>query len=69
MTPTEALSGLADRALQSLQGVGDPQLLAGALLVTLGGAAALVGSALQEPFPHSVHEGLFPVCQGCHTGI
>ncbi|HSR40882.1 MAG TPA: hypothetical protein VLL48_01890, partial [Longimicrobiales bacterium] len=34
------------------------------LLVAGGVAAAL--QARQEAFPHRAHEGLFPVCQGCH---
>jgi hypothetical protein len=44
---------------------------------SVGGAALLavvlwaVGlAAFQEtPFPHEEHEGLFPVCTGCHAGI
>jgi hypothetical protein len=23
----------------------------------------------QEPFPHAVHSGLFPLCTGCHEGV
>jgi hypothetical protein len=34
-------------------------------------AAATVLGALQgtEEFPHQAHEGLFPLCEGCHVGI
>jgi hypothetical protein len=34
-------------------------------------AAWLLGQALQErqDFPHEDHEGLFPLCAGCHQGI
>ena len=34
------------------------------------GALALRGQARQPiTFPHARHEGLFPVCTGCHTGV
>lgn len=35
-------------------------LAAGALMASFHGS---------EEFPHEVHEGLFPVCEGCHTGV
>lgn len=40
-------------------------------LTTLAvGAAALALPARQEPtFPHARHQGLFPLCTGCHQGI
>lgn len=49
-------------------------VLRAALAVTLvaGGITglAMATQARQQPtFPHSTHEGLFPVCTGCHTGI
>lgn len=34
------------------------------------GAMAITGQARQQvAFPHADHEGLFPVCTGCHTGV
>lgn len=36
-----------------------------AALGTLPGRVA----AQEDPFPHARHQGLFPVCSGCHTGI
>lgn len=45
-------------------------LLAGLVAVAAVGGVALAGSALQEePFSHEEHEGLFPLCTGCHTGV
>ncbi len=45
----------------------------GLLLAVLGLApAVLVWAALplqEEPFPHGDHEGLFPLCTGCHSGV
>jgi hypothetical protein len=44
-------------------------VLAGAVSVAAG-AVALWGQARQATgFPHALHEGLFPVCTGCHTGV
>lgn len=42
-----------------------------AIVVLCVGASGLwaVVQAVQEPFPHSDHAGLFPLCQGCHEGI
>ncbi len=42
-----------------------------AIVVLSAGASGLwaVSRAVQEPFPHSDHAGLFPLCQGCHEGI
>ncbi|HSR42307.1 MAG TPA: hypothetical protein VLL48_09050 [Longimicrobiales bacterium] len=28
-----------------------------------------LGVQAQEPFPHQEHEGLFPLCTGCHQGV
>jgi hypothetical protein len=43
------------------------------LLLVMGllvAAGALVASlSRDEPFPHEAHEGLFPLCQGCHVGV
>ena len=43
------------------------------LLVTFAAifpAAAFVGvQSAPEPFPHEQHEGLFPLCAGCHVGV
>jgi hypothetical protein len=40
-------------------------------LVSLAfGAVAVSLVGLQEvPFPHSAHQGLFPLCTGCHEGV
>ncbi len=38
--------------------------------VLTGGALAVRGDAQQQAtFPHARHEGLFPLCTGCHQGI
>lgn len=29
----------------------------------------VVQAAQEDPFPHAEHEGLFPLCTGCHEGI
>jgi len=40
------------------------------LALTLGGSAVwAITQVEEEPFPHSDHDGLFPLCQGCHEGI
>lgn len=31
--------------------------------------AAMQRDAQADPFPHADHEGLFPVCAGCHVGV
>lgn len=40
-------------------------------LLTIVAGVALSAAALQErpTFPHARHEGLFPLCTGCHEGI
>jgi hypothetical protein len=41
-----------------------------ALASLAAGTAALAVAARQEPtFPHARHQGLFPLCTGCHQGI
>jgi len=37
--------------------------------VTAAGLAARAALAQEEPFPHERHQGLFPLCTGCHQGI
>jgi Class III cytochrome C family len=37
-------------------------------LLVAGASAALLQSD-DTPFPHDEHEGLFPLCIGCHTGV
>ncbi len=32
-------------------------------------AVNLPAAEQEEPFPHLAHQGLFPLCTGCHTGI
>jgi len=46
-------------------------MLLGAGLLPAALAVLLLGQALQEGqgFPHEEHEGLFPLCTGCHEGI
>jgi hypothetical protein len=43
--------------------------LALALLIGLGTAFGTAIGRQEDPFPHEDHEGLFPVCSGCHQGI
>lgn len=43
--------------------------LAGLCMVVLASGALLGFPSQDEPFPHAVHENLFPVCQGCHLGV
>lgn len=43
-------------------------------LLALGSPALLavdlrVGDEQEDPFPHARHQGLFPLCTGCHEGI
>jgi hypothetical protein len=40
-------------------------------LAVLGATVVAVGASMQqvEPFPHERHEGLFPLCTGCHEGV
>lgn len=51
-------------------GTGLRSVLAAAVAAVALVAVAFTASALQEePFTHEAHQGLFPVCTGCHTGI
>ncbi len=43
-------------------------LVAGAL-VGLGGLAVSANAVQEAPFPHEAHQGLFPLCAGCHEGV
>jgi len=47
------------------------RMLLAAIPVLLGvlGATWAVSARQEEPFPHERHEGLFPLCIGCHEGI
>ena len=56
------------------------RLWAGAAIVGAALAVAGVGGAVEAPppgalqevadsFPHREHQGLFPLCQGCHEGV
>lgn len=48
------------------------KLAAAALLGVLVGAPFPLTAAAQaqeDPFPHADHEGLFPLCAGCHGGV
>lgn len=40
-----------------------------ALTVGASGVWALSQIEEEEPFPHFEHDGVFPLCQGCHEGI
>lgn len=46
---------------------------AGAVLGVAAVGLALAGSpggaSQEDPFPHADHQGLFPVCSGCHAGV
>jgi hypothetical protein len=44
-------------------------LLVAALGVGLGSLSVAVGGQQEQPFPHQRHEGLFPLCTGCHEGV
>ena len=37
--------------------------------VALGALAASLGGMQEIPFPHEAHQGLFPLCTGCHEGV
>jgi len=37
--------------------------------VALGALAASLGGMQETPFPHEAHQGLFPLCTGCHEGV
>ena len=38
-----------------------------AIVVAVGTTS--LGARQEEPFPHDDHEGLFPVCAGCHSDV
>ncbi len=40
-----------------------------ALTALAGGSGAAAAGAQQQGFPHERHQGLFPLCAGCHEGI
>lgn len=42
--------------------------LVAAATIAVAGAASL-GARQEEPFPHEDHQGLFPVCSGCHADV
>jgi len=44
-------------------------LLLSAACVVLGARAVALRGQEQVPFPHFEHQGLFPLCTGCHEGI
>lgn len=37
--------------------------------IALGGVAVSVLAVQEDPFPHEAHQGLFPLCTGCHEGV
>ena len=41
--------------------------LLSSMILTASGAWAI--GLLSDGFPHADHEGLFPLCEGCHSGI
>lgn len=40
-----------------------------ALLVALMALSVSLAGVQERPFPHEEHEGLFPLCSGCHEGV
>lgn len=40
-----------------------------AATVAVGSLGTPGGASQEDPFPHAEHEGLFPVCSGCHAGV
>ncbi|MEQ1854956.1 MAG: hypothetical protein ABL963_00720 [Longimicrobiales bacterium] len=43
--------------------------LLGLMSVLLAGVAVSLRGFQEAPFPHEAHQGLFPLCTGCHEGI
>ncbi len=39
------------------------------IVLVLGPAALALRAARKDGFPHARHDGLFPVCTGCHQGV
>ena len=39
------------------------------VFVALVGSAGPAGGMQEAPFPHDAHQGLFPLCTGCHEGV
>jgi hypothetical protein len=37
--------------------------------LSLGGAAESLAGQQESTFPHEAHQGLFPLCTGCHEGV
>jgi hypothetical protein len=46
-----------------------PVALAGGPPSSAVGPAQAQGAAVRDSFPHERHQGLFPLCAGCHLGI
>jgi hypothetical protein len=46
-----------------------PVALVAAAAITVVGSALGVAGLQEQPFPHAPHQGLFPVCTGCHEGV
>jgi hypothetical protein len=44
-------------------------LLTPPLVAALGGVGMSVRALQEAPFPHEAHQGLFPLCAGCHEGV
>ncbi len=38
-------------------------------IVLIGASTVPLVSRQEDPFPHRSHDGLFPLCEGCHEGI
>ena len=58
------MKGTAGRAI--LSGV---VTVLGALALGAAGSGVVAAMRAEGEFPHSDHEGLFPLCSGCHAGI
>jgi hypothetical protein len=53
----------------SRQLTGSAALVATLVCVVLAGRTFTLRGQEQAPFPHLAHQGLFPLCAGCHEGI
>lgn len=61
--------GSTRAAAATLAAVAALGLLAVLVAVPAAAGAWLPGAARQDSFPHLAHQGLFPLCAGCHEGI
>jgi predicted CXXCH cytochrome family protein len=45
------------------------RIVVASLALVAGASGAWALAQVPDPFPHADHEGLFPLCAGCHAGI